>query len=339
MNQLDALVFCKAEPKAEFLHGTMDQQLLKHREIMKKKWKKDLKTFTNHQKFKTYWNDTLKLSQYKIVTMKERHIEEILTILCYSFSCLGGANNHSILMTSPNDSYLRFKCELEHALKTGLSFVILDKRNNNVVSLFYGFDFTDQPSYKGIPVSKKLSYIKEMHKYAGDNMDYIQKKFDYDLDKNVKYGDIFYAYQGAVRPDIKGKGFIVKSGLYPFFAGFVGFKHFIGDHVNPVTIKFGQSKTILPYWKFRVYDFRDWAFKDGTRMKDIIDDLALTYECSKEYVDLKRNNCKQGTGIFDYSMAREGFYNDLSEIDNWINVWEKVVECAMNMKKKKRSKL
>ena len=297
----------------------MESDLLSKRKAMKKRWKNQLSLITKHPQFQNHWNNHLDCSEYKITTMKKCHIDEILTMLCFSFSCLGPTNNHRILMTSPTDSYPRFKHELEHTLKTGLNIVILDKKSNKIIACWYGFDFKDQPSYKGIPITQKIWYIKQMHEYALDNSKYFQSKFNDNITENAKHGDIFYTYHGCVRPGTKGKGFFGRSGLSPILPGAVGFKYFYGDAVNPIMIKvFQRRASALPYYSVKIYDFRDFVFEDGTKMQKIIDDLGEKYGFDDKYVDFMRNNCRQALGVLDYSINKKRFDHGDNVIDGWV---------------------
>eukprot|EP01084_Bolivina_argentea_P188370 324288_1 len=290
-------------------------QLKLQRETMKLKWRQSLAAVIERPEFQNDWNNKLQLSQYHISSMKEHHMNEILTILCYAFSCLGGPNNHQILMTSPIDSYERFKHEIEHTLKTGFNFVILDK-NNKVVALYYGFDYLDQPSFEGVDITSKFKYIKELHKYAFDNCEYIQKAFNYNVDKYVQYGDIFCGSVSAVRPDIKGKGFILKACLYDILSGMVGYKYEIADCVNRITIRSSEHKAkLLSTYFCKTYDFRNFTFSNGENMQNIIDQLALKYKLSDEYVEYMRNNCKQSLVIHDFTQIKSQF---ASEMDKWL---------------------
>ena len=286
---------------------------------MKSKWKNTLEKLINDKRFQEKWNGDWNLSEYKLQLMEEGHLDQVLTLMCYTFSCLGGPANHQILMTTPCDSYPRFKCELQHSLKTGLNYVILDKYNR-VVSVYYGFDYKDRPNYKGA-ITEKVKRIKEMHSYIWKNTEYLQSRFDYDLDKNVEFGDILCDEQGAIRPDSNGKKLVTYRKSKFDLPRLVGYKYTIGEAVNPITINIAHKKSLTNFYDYRffskIYDFRNFMFKDGVNMKDIIDNLRIKYKLSNEYVEYMRNNCKESIQIHDYTTLKRGTHSDFNK---WINI-------------------
>ena len=285
------------------------------RQSMKLRWTENFQKIINHSLFRTELKHNLNLSGYKITKIKECHIDDILSILSYNMFELNGCNHRKILMSSSIHTYQK-SLELEHSIDSGLNFVLLDE-NEEIFAVSYGFDYKDQPLYPhtSCHTAKEFRYIQEMDEYVIDNDRFIQSQFDNDLDKNVKYGQLFYSKVDIVKPDTFREGYMLTSGLTNMLIGMSGYKYRVYNEFNPMSLMYRQRLSVLPHYFSKEYDFKNFVFKDGRNMTDIINDFGQQHhEFSNQSLELTNNDCKEAFVGIDFEDFSEDFE---SEMERW----------------------
>ena len=154
---------------------------------------------------------------------------------------------------------------------------------------------------------------------------------------NIKYGDVWCQSMGAVRPDIKGKGIVTRTGIFNVLPGMIGYKYAISEAVNPITIKIHLTRAAnVPFFSAKLYDFKDLIFKDGKTMTSIIEQLNTKYKFSKKHVEKMRNSCKQAFGETNYIEAMQVVNNDAPEMDKWMIIKRMLITGGKNTIKASR---
>lgn len=179
-------------------------------------------------------------NKYKFEVLSDKHYKQVYELIGSQFTRHGGNFASVIFNINENEKYEfnRYSHVIKHAIKTGLSFVVLDK-NNKIISAEIIFDVTNIP--KRINYSKlyDIKYIKRGEFTSQPNL---YHPFAKSLNNNIKYGlikkgECIKLDMGAIRDDhkrIKGSLMIFIATVHILIFGYLNTKYVItnGSHIG-----------------------------------------------------------------------------------------------------------
>eukprot|EP01084_Bolivina_argentea_P304499 525886_1 len=204
---------------------------------------KKLYDLTNSVEFKTTAN-MLNLSSYAFEILTQKHRNDLLNIICYQFSREGGNPLSVMLNTSVDEIFPKWCVVVDHAIKTGFSFVVLDS-HKQIAAVSIQFDVCDLPKFDDttLPMTaqKRFEIVT-----ACDNL----HPFIRNIKNNIEYGlinkgDCIDGYLGCVRSDLVSKG--LSALIYASYSVIVGmkWKYKITNVSHPVTVRIVTEKIPL----------------------------------------------------------------------------------------------
>eukprot|EP00483_Globobulimina_turgida_P013458 UN13482 len=228
--------------------------LLELRTQQKQKFTHCLQQITLSSTFQSKFKSTIG-KQYKYIQYQKCYKHQALQILSYQFSSMGGTNHARILQLSVNDHYRSLSLELDHIANTGMGLLIIDK-NNNVCFIAYMYDQCDPPIFN----IENANFAKK-HQICSIAMknDPMYRELVLSPKNSLKYGDMKMMEKAAIKPDLKGKGFLMFD--VSFLMGILlGYKYEYALQTNPYTQAFGEAlcknKSMITTWRRTIiFDF------------------------------------------------------------------------------------
>eukprot|EP01084_Bolivina_argentea_P143447 251898_1 len=294
------------------------------RKRYKIEYRKHLFSIFNDNNFQLEWNK--RFEEYNIDIIQNKHHLEVTNILSYAFSASSGSILSRIFERSTETEFIMLQPIVDHVIKTGTSFVILDK-NKYVCAIYYFLDY----------VEMKLVKYDKSRKYTDRELKSIRmhrklkRLYKYPKREEIKYGKYIYSAGVAVRPDVMGEGLFSLTHSINFgIAAAMGYKqlcmttlHSRSRHRNM------ESKMKIGHYIYE-QSLAEYTFKDGTTINDILDDIESKY--GWDNIDEYRN-AKIAIIIFDFESIRK--YYNVSKNKIAITYWRDEYQNHLRLKLQK----
>ena len=149
------------------------------------------------------------LDTVKVETLKHKHRDEVIDLLC-SQAVNGGNIPRKHLQMTVGDVQLAMEIDVDHSIAANdnkdtpfgsMSYVVIDIKSNKIIVVELSYDYTNLPKYNHIDNSKftdKFKKFKQIHNEC-DKINTHMSKFVNDKNNNnrIKYGEIMFGYFGG----------------------------------------------------------------------------------------------------------------------------------------------
>ena len=248
---------------------TLEQQRAKSRQL----FKRHLHEIFNSKEYQSEWNKTLCGKQgFKIEQFKPKYKIQIANVLSYCFSLTSSTKLDQILSINVAEQYPIFVDLVDHIIKTGLGYCIVDK-DEQVIMIMWSVDYCDKPSINPQILSDNIKHQMEL-------LTYLEKLslpiYPSSLrNKNaIKYGEFIYTVGVAVRPDYWGKIKVFKVNLMLPILISMGYNYLCSIADNKKSISASNRAAQAFKWmnicNINLYQ-QNIKFKNGIIFNDYVD--------------------------------------------------------------------
>eukprot|EP01083_Nonionella_stella_P245664 853622_1 len=215
-----------------------------HRQVLSNKFQTSFTTIVTSKQFQQFIH-YYDLSEFRFEILRECHRQDAIDLCCLRLSSKGGSIPSILVNLSEEDGRARFIGEIDHAIKTGLSFVVVHIETNKIAFLSTAFDILDKPELNrdkySIAMTKRDDFMKEVYMYEP----IYAKLRKHKASKDIEYGEIIECAYGCSNPIFNGPKMPLLTALafmlyFMNWSGIDTIKHCISTFVHPKSI-FGQK--------------------------------------------------------------------------------------------------